>query len=126
MTVTPLYAAPLAILYLGLSGAVVWLRRKHGVGLGDGQVHPLRRAIRAHGNFAEYVPLALVMMALLEECGDSEAWLHSLGSALLAGRILHIAGLARSHRTSFGRFWGASLTFGVILIAALRLLLIRP
>jgi uncharacterized protein len=38
-------------------------------------------------NAAEYVPLALVLMLILELNGASAAWLHVLGIALVVGRL---------------------------------------
>ena len=61
-----IYAAPLAFLYIALAINVIRLRFKHRVSLGAGEVPKLERAIRAHGNFAEYVPFALLLIGLSE------------------------------------------------------------
>ena len=72
------YAALLALLYLALSGLVIRQRLRHGVPIGLGEAEGLLRASRAHGNFAEYVPFALVLILLLEQggapCGCCMAW----------------------------------------------------
>ncbi|MGZ9080482.1 MAG: MAPEG family protein, partial [Burkholderiales bacterium] len=60
MIVTPLYAALLGLWLLVLSLRVVQQRRAARVSLGDGGNTALQRAIRAQGNFVEYVPLALL------------------------------------------------------------------
>ncbi len=65
--VTGFYAALLAIFYVVLAFAVVRQRMKLRVGLGDGQQPSLIKAIRIHGNFAEYVPFALLLLLLLEQ-----------------------------------------------------------
>ena len=62
MVVTPLYAALLALWFVVLSLHVIRCRREARVSLGDGGNGRLQRAIRAQANFAEYVPLALVLL----------------------------------------------------------------
>ncbi|GAB4168599.1 MAG: MAPEG family protein [Wenzhouxiangellaceae bacterium] len=112
------YAGALALLLLVLSIRVVWLRRKHQVGLGDGGVRELGRAIRAHANFCEYVPIALILLVLLALAGDPDRWLiNLLAGGLLIGRILHAYGLSRSAGTSPARLLGTSLTWLVLLVA---------
>ncbi|PWG68537.1 hypothetical protein DF186_24935, partial [Enterococcus hirae] len=72
------------------------------------------RVVRGHANFAEYVPLALVMLGILELSGTSPLVLHVLGLALLAGRLLHGYALSFTQQFAFGRFWGTLLTYGVL------------
>lgn len=122
MSVTPLYAALLTLWFLVLSAVVIRHRGK-GVSLGDGDDPALQRAIRGHGNFAEYVPLALVMMAVLEVSRTSIYLLHGLGIALLAGRLLHGYALSFTRRWRFGRTWGTVLTFVVLVVQAVLCLL---
>jgi uncharacterized membrane protein YecN with MAPEG domain len=118
MSIVPLYAGLLALWFLALSFRVVQ-RRGHGVSLGDGGDNELLRRIRGHGNFAEYVPLTLLMLAILEFNQFSPYLLHALGLTLLVARLLH--GYALSFRESFrfGRYWGTLLSFVVLAIAAL-------
>ena len=73
-----------------------------------------------HGNAAEYVPLALLLMLVFEINGGSARWLHALGIALVVGRLAHAQGLEQSNGVSPGRLVGNVLTWSVILIAALR------
>jgi uncharacterized membrane protein YecN with MAPEG domain len=117
MIVTPLYAGLFALWYLVLSVRVVQ-RRGHGISLGDGGDAPLLRRIRGHGNFSEYVPFILLMMALLETSRFSIYVLHGLGATLLIARLLHGVALSFSEKWQFGRFWGTLLTFIVLLVAA--------
>ena len=65
MVVTPLYAGLLALLFLVLSWRVIQFRQR-GISLGDGGDPRMLRLIRGHANFAEYVPLILLMMGFLE------------------------------------------------------------
>lgn len=117
MTIVPLYAGLLALWYLVLSFRVIGFRRQ-GVSLGDGGSEAMLRVIRGHGNFAEYVPLALLLLAFLELDHADARLLHALGAALLAGRLLH--GYALSYTAQFmpGRFAGTVLTFAVLLVSA--------
>lgn len=122
MHVTGLYAALATLLVLFLSGRVSWLRNKRKVKLGDGGLDDLARAIRAQANAVEYLPLALLLLLLLDLDQARTAWLHGLGVALVAGRVLHAWGLSRSAGRSPGRALGMLLTWGAMLAMALWLL----
>jgi len=113
MIVTPFYAGLLALWFLVL-GLRVSQKRRGGAGLGDGGSEPLLRVIRGHGNFAEYVPFILLMMAMLEIDHTSIYVLHAIGIALLVSRLMHGYALSFTRRSRFGRFWGATLTFVVL------------
>ncbi len=117
--ITALYAGLLGILMLILAFRVVAVRRVTSIGLGDGGDALLLSRIRIHGNAAEYVPLALILMLILELNGGSARWLHILGIALLVGRLAHVQGLSQSTGTSAGRFVGNLLTWSVIMAAAI-------
>src|SRR5688572_27283239 len=119
LIVTPLYAAILAGLFLLLTLRVVQYRRSARVSLGDGGHPGLQRAIRAHANFAEYVPLALIMLAILELSRFSLYWIHALGIALVVARLLHGYALAYSEHAPFARTAGAVVTFAVLIVEAL-------
>src|SRR5204863_7838047 len=113
MIVTPLYAGIVAVFFFILSVRVVQLRRG-GPSLGDGGDVRLERRIRAQANFAEYVPLVLVMMAMLELSRFSIYLLHALGITLVVSRLLHGYALSYTERFKFGRFWGTFLTFVLV------------
>ena len=49
--------------------------------------------MRRHGNFVEYVPFVLLMMALAEASGMPPVWMHVIGIVLLASRLIHVFGL---------------------------------
>jgi len=113
------YAGLLALILLLLSISVVRLRRRHQVGIGTGGVPELARAVRAHANFCEYVPLALVVLFGLALAGAAPIWaLHALGGGLVLGRALHAVGLSRSEGASAARIWGTLLTWIVLLVSA--------
>ena len=91
------------VLYLVLALRVVLHRNVHKIGVGSGGDAVLRRKVRVHGNFGEYVPLALLMLALLELAAVSTTWLWTFGIALLVARVLHAVGLGGSSGSSVGR-----------------------
>ena len=82
MPITALYAALLTALFVALSVRVVAARRGSGAALGDGGNPDLLRRIRVQGNFAEYVPLALILSGLAEGLHTSVWLLHLLGLRL--------------------------------------------
>ena len=118
MTVTLIYAGALAIWFLVLSIRVIQGRMGPGnPSLGDGGNPMLLRRIRGHANFAEYVPLILVLMGFLELSGLPGWVLHVLGATLLAGRLLHGYALSFTQHFLFGRTAGIFLTFVSLLVA---------
>ena len=119
MVVTPLYAALLALWFLLLTLRVVQERGRSKVALGDGGDPKLQRRIRGHANFAEYVPVALLLLAILELSRFSIYVIHALGFALLLGRVLHGYAFAFRAEFRFGRFWGVLLTVVVLTVEAL-------
>ena len=121
-SIVPLYAALLAALYLVLSVAVIRQRRRRRIALGSGGLPEVERAIRAHGNFAEYVPFALLLLAFAELRGNPGWLLHLLCLMLLAGRLAHGWGLSQVQEDYRWRSVGMALTFTVLAAAALVLL----
>ena len=119
VSITLFYAALLALVLIALSVRIVLLRRKHRIGIGVGEVRALERAVRAHGNFCEYVPIALILLLLLDLApAVSDGVIHIFGCMLLVGRILHAIGLNQSAGTSIGRFLGTVLTWLMIVLSA--------
>lgn len=115
-SITAIYASVLAILYVILAYRVVQRRVRFEVGLGTGRNTELERAIRIHGNFAEYVPLALLLSAFYEAGGGAPWAVHVAGAWLVVARVLHAVGLTGSSGRSPGRFAGTAMTW-VLLIA---------
>lgn len=122
MHVTGIYAALGALLLLVLALRISLVRRSAGVGIGDGGNHELNKRIRAHANAAEYLPVALLLLLLLDLGQTPPLWLHVFGVLLIVGRVLHAIGLSRTEGVSFGRFTGIALTWGVMLVMAALLL----
>ena len=114
--ITSLYAGLLALLYLGISGWVVRVRVQQKVFAGDKGDPVMANAMRLHANYAEYVPLALILLLLAEMQGAPALALHALGAVLLVARIMHALGMAAQPHISSLRGGGATLTFLVLLV----------
>ncbi len=121
MSVTALYAGLLGLWFLVLSIRVIQ-RRRSGIAMGDGGDSDMLRRIRAHGNFAEYTPMCLILIGLCEYHGAGALLLHGLGGGLLLARLLHGYAFAFTDSFQFGRFHGTLLTFIVLLVASVTLL----
>ena len=116
MFVTPLYAGLLTLWFVLLSVRVMNLRRD--VPFGDSGDIAITRVIRAQANFAEYVPLALLLMGFLEVTRYSIYLLHALGVILVVARVMHGLALSFGWQPRFGRVAGAGLTVLVLLVEA--------
>ena len=123
MPVTPLYAALLGLMFIALSIRTIRLRRRYRVAIGDGRKALLQRAMRVNANFAEYVPLALLLIYFVELHDGPRLHIHLLGLALISGRLLHAWGVSQEQENFSYRTAGMALTFGVILIACVLILL---
>lgn len=118
MAITALYAALLAPLFILLSVRVIRARRGAKAAIGDGGSADLLRRIRVQGNFAEYVPMALILIGLAESLDAPAVILHALGLSLLAGRASHAYGVSKTNETFAFRIVGMGLTLTVLGVAA--------
>lgn len=97
LPITSTLAALLAALMLPLTLAVSMKRVTLGLSegniakypTGDGGNDALIGRIRALGNFTEYVPIALILFALMELQGAPNTLLWAVGGAFTAGRLIH-------------------------------------
>jgi uncharacterized membrane protein YecN with MAPEG domain len=117
--ISALVAAALALVLITLSARVILHRRGALIGLGDGGDKALSKKIRAHANFIEYVPIALLMLAFAELGGAHPLLVAGLGTWLIAARIAHAAGLSRKSGHSHGRFFGTASTLTILLLLAI-------
>ncbi len=125
LPVTSLYAALLMLLMLGLSASVIAKRAATGISILHGDNMDLALTARRFGNFIEYVPVALLLMALMELQSASGFWLNAAGGLLLAGRLLHAIGLDANNPKAPLRIIGGSLTLISLAVATLWLLKTR-
>ena len=123
--ITAFFAGLLALIYVALAGWVVAGRVAFDTLRGDGD-GSLATRIRCHGNFIEYVPLTLLLVALLEAGGASSTLVRTLLVILLIARLAHPFGMFAAKNTprQFAcRGGGTVATFGVMIVAAIALLL---
>ena len=119
---TAAYTAILGLLAALLTVNVIVNRVRAKVDIADGGVAALAQAIRAHANFAEHTPLALLLIGLVEAFGYRAAIVNGLAVVLLVARLLSAWGLNSSLKQSFGRQSGAGLTILVTVISAVLIL----
>jgi uncharacterized membrane protein YecN with MAPEG domain len=117
-TITALYAGLLGLVSMAIAFKAGSLRGKKNIPLGDGGDRELLLAMRRHSNFVEYVPLALILIGLLELNHVRPTALHTLGAALVIARVSHAVGMKPDKMQVPGRFIGASLTALVIVVAS--------
>jgi uncharacterized membrane protein YecN with MAPEG domain len=123
LEVVALYAAVNILILLVLAVLVMMGRRKHKIVLGDGANEDFTRAVRAHANAAEYIPVGLIgllLIALLDPAAP--LWtLHAAGISLTLGRTLHGVGL-HTGKLNAGRMFGMVLTWLSLIIIVIGLL----
>ncbi len=117
MPVTAFYAALLAALFIVLSFRTIAARRAARVEIGDGRNDELLRRMRVHANCAEYVPIALLLMALAESLALPRPALHAIGVVLLLGRVVHAYALSQTPHILRLRVAGMMATITAIIAA---------
>lgn len=116
------FVALFVLISIPMSIAVGLRRAGTGIMLLHGEDEDLLRRIRAHGNFTEYVPLALLALVGAELAGAPGWLVLGAGVTLVVARLAHYAGLRRS-ATSPGRLIGALLTSITLAVLAVAILL---
>jgi len=119
ISITPLYAGLIALLFIYLSFRVISIRRSDKISLGDGGKSDMSYRIRAQGNCAEYAPLGLILLAMAELQGAPCWVIHLLGIMLVAGRVVHAWGLSQSPQNLPARVYGMMLTLAMLTFAAI-------
>ncbi len=115
--ITLLIAGLCGLLQFALTIYVIARRAQTGVSFLDGGDPQLLRRIRAHGNFTETAPMALLLMLLLEMRSFNATGLWIFGSLLIVGRILNAHSIL-TNNASWSRRGGIVLTLNVISIEA--------
>ena len=119
VAITALYAGILAFIAFALAANVGWRRPGLRIPIGDGGNETLIVANRKHMNFVEHVPLALILIAIVELNGAPSVWVHSLGGALVVARLVHPFGIQANSISHPARAIGAMLTALVTVVAAI-------
>jgi uncharacterized membrane protein YecN with MAPEG domain len=118
MKIVSLYTSLLLIFYFVLSINTIRKRRRTKIPIGHFENPEMLRAIRAHSNFAEYVPLNLFAIYLVESQGATPLLVHFLGFSTFLGRLLHAYGISQNNENFKFRIIGMVLTFTSLLTAA--------
>jgi uncharacterized protein len=120
--ITALYAGILGLMAVAIASIPGLMRTKLNISVGDGGNAALLLGMRRHGNFAEWVPLALILIALLELNGVPKLAVHGFGIVLVVSRALHAYGLEAHTTKGICRGLGAGGT--ALLVAAASIYLI--
>jgi uncharacterized membrane protein YecN with MAPEG domain len=113
LPVTLVLAGAAAIFLVLISFPIANRRRATKLSAGDGGDEKFNRLIRAQANFAEYTPLAVIVIGLIEMNGFAQIFVCSLAAAFAVGRVLHLIGMVGP--VLVARALGMILTFGVLL-----------
>jgi len=122
MRIVALYASILALLFVALSVRTLRMRRRLKIAIGDAGNQAMLRAMRVHSNFAEYVPLSLLLIYFVEASGANSLLVHFLALCLLAGRASHAYGVSQVDENYAFRVLGMALTFTALVTASACLL----
>jgi uncharacterized membrane protein YecN with MAPEG domain len=120
-TLTAIYTAVLALIYAVLSSWVIAGRFRFGVLHGDGGNAAMNRRMRSHANFAEYVPMVLLLVGFLEAGGAGAFTIHALLLVLVVTRVLHPIGMVapeNSLQQYVCRGASAAVTLVIMAVAA--------
>ena len=118
MRIVSVYAAVLALLFVALSIRTLRLRRKLGIAIGDAGNQAMLRAMRVHSNFAEYVPLSLILLYFVEAHGAQPVLVHGLCWCLIVGRVAHAFGVSQPNENYRFRVTAMALTFTTLIVSS--------
>ena len=119
MPITALYASLLVPLYIFISARVIRFRRAEKISVGHAENNDMLKRMRVHGNFAEYAPLALILLGLAESLDAWRWFLHLCGLMLLVGRYAHAYGMSQPKQIMRLRVGGMGLTLTTLAVLAL-------
>jgi len=122
LLIVPAYAAFFGLMFAAISFRVANARRVKRIGLGNGGDRQLERYVRVQGNFAEYVPMALILLTFLEMQAWRDWLIHLLCAILLVARALHALGVAREPEDIRLRASGMIATLTVLIVTSILLL----
>jgi len=117
--ITAIFSAVLALMFVKLSFRVIELREFQKEVLENGEVGALDRAIRAHANFTEYVPMGLMLMGVLELNGAPWVSVAIVGTFSVLGRYFHAQGMRDDVHDFANRIAGMKFTLVGLALSAL-------
>ena len=113
--ITALYAGLHALLAVVLANFVLYVRLR-------GRKVPAWQpdaALRVQANFIENVPIALLLLLILEIQSVPVSLLHGFGMTLFVLRLLHAYGLGTCEGANYPRLIGAQGTFVLVSVMAI-------
>ena len=119
-----LYTSLSAFIIVWLSLNVIKTRRERKISIGDGEDTRLRIAIAAQLNAVEYIPIALLLLILLEYNGANLVVVHIFGLLLITGRVIHASAILTENMNN--RVRGMQITIWVLIGLAIANLLFLP
>lgn len=123
--ITTLTASLLTIIFIIISIKIIKLRHQYKISLGANGYEDLKRVIRAHGNFAEYTPITLILLLCAEANNANWIILFILALFFILGRVSHAYAFIFNKQHFKFRVRGMVLTFSVLLsLAALNIILV--
>lgn len=118
LSITALYAALLMLIMAYLGFKIGSLRGSTGISIFWGDNMEVAVAMRRHANFTENIPMALVLMAIVEINGGNAIFLHVMGVVLVLARIAHPIGLQHDSIAHPLRAAGAGGTILAMIVLA--------
>lgn len=82
-----------ALVNFWLSWRIAQVRTAENIWVGDGGSPKLTARMRAQLNFAEYAPVVLILVALIEAAKGYQLWLAVVAGVFVLGRVLHGLGM---------------------------------
>ncbi len=113
-------AGLLGLLAVALTANVGLMRGRKRINLGDGGDAQMQAAVRAHGNFMEFVPLTLLVIYMGSDFYGFRT-VASLSVVLLVARVLHAGGMLGL--IPKGRMLGAMASTATLGVASILLAL---
>jgi len=124
LSIAPIYASLITLIFLFLSARVIVYRRKNKLSVGDAGDQDLLKRMRTQANCAEYAPFGLLLIVIIELL-SAPGWLvHLAGTMLLAGRIAHAIGFGSTPQIMRLRVLGMIMTLSSFLVCVFTMLAI--
>ena len=115
--ITAIFTGILAVMLVGISVRVTRARATKKISLSDGGDKAMTAIVRAQGNFIEYVPMALLVMALIEAMGGRHWVVYLFGILLVVARVAHAFALYSGVFPA--RVFGTSVTWALLALGGL-------
>jgi uncharacterized membrane protein YecN with MAPEG domain len=110
-------AGAAALLNIWLTSRVVRVRAPLKISVGDGGNEAVLRRMRAHSNYAENMPIFVILLALVELAGGNKWLLWGAGILFILARISHAFGMDKPSLRIWRMIGMSTSTVLVILLA---------